>query len=330
MKPHNEFTIYREIIIANSDPRRLFLAYLHCLYEADRQDLLVKPPIAQPIILTKYGIVHIAFNLYKLSVHDLNVIFFFVLDLGINFFSSELTFNFDTCSVDDHGIETAVATLTHRAHTYHHFSKPCNICLAMPDNDFTHRGVGAIVSVCYLFNELLLAGNLHSPSSNVFIALKLLTEALSSGSAPSLNTLSLLSWKLTSRHAYHLLLLITQCRNLENIKIGYNQLRESVPLLVSAAKNLRVLDISASGIGDTELLQVGLILQSNTNLKMLYIYSRSDDDKEPISFETVSRFIQRIVALSSQSHLKYLFIHDCHMEHLRYDMNVQNGVNTFF
>ena len=91
----------------------------------------------------------------------------------------------------------------------------------------------------------------------------------------------------------------------------------------------RRLSFHESGIGGTELLKVGQMLQSNTNMDTLFIYSRSDNDMEHIMFETVSSFIDRIVVPDSLSHLRILFIHSCHMEHLKCDMNIQNDVNRF-
>ena len=123
MKPGNALNIVHDLAIARSeadDLRRLFLAYLHCLYEANKQDLLVEPHIFEPSTIVKfeYKIALIVFDMYKLSVHDLNVIFFFILDLGIIYYPYVVNFTFEKCSVDDHGIETAVATLTNAKLTY--------------------------------------------------------------------------------------------------------------------------------------------------------------------------------------------------------------------
>ena len=82
--------------------------------------------------------------------------------------------------MNDHGIESAVTTLTNRAHTHHQSIGTANTSLSLGSNNLTHEGVGAILSVSDMLSLLGLDGNLHSPSSSGFIALKLLTEALSS------------------------------------------------------------------------------------------------------------------------------------------------------
>ena len=182
-------------------------------------------------------------------------------------------------------------------------------------NNLTHKGVGTILSVCDMMSFLGLSGNLHFPSSSGFTALKLLTEALSSGTASKPHSLHIDDWQLTSRHAYYLLLLITQARNLQKLTIGENELQECVPLLVSAAKYLTELDITATGNGDKELLKVGLILQSNTNMRELSITSSPifADAMDSIRIETVSRFIEIIISPDSQSCLEQLLIADCYI-----------------
>ena len=178
-----------------------------------------------------------------------------------------------------------------------------------------------------MFCGLNVSHNLHSPSSSAFIALNLLVKTLSSS---QLIDIILIRCQLTSRHAYHLFLLITQARNLKKLRIGDNQLQESVPLLVSAAKNLTSLELTKSGIGDKELLEVGLILQSNTNMMVLEITSHAayTETMDSIKFETVSRFIEMIVAPDSQSCLKQLVIADCYLESLKCD-KIQNTLKRF-
>ena len=87
------------------DPRRLFLTYLHCLYEAKCRTIVFQ---------SRLSVVDIAFCYYRLSVHDLNVIWYFMLDMARSVFPNLVSFNFTACLLNDHGIESAVATLTKR------------------------------------------------------------------------------------------------------------------------------------------------------------------------------------------------------------------------
>ena len=56
------------------DPRRLFLTYLHCLYEAKHNEILCQ-------FCQNNQCVHVSFGFYSLSSHDLNVIWYFMLDI---------------------------------------------------------------------------------------------------------------------------------------------------------------------------------------------------------------------------------------------------------
>ena len=138
------FNVFPELSVAKSeagDTRRLFLAYLHCLYEANRQDLLVKP-----IKLTSNLVISFSFTFYRFSVHDLNV--FSLLDLGRICYPSSVGFVFNYCFLSDHAIELAATTLTNRAHTYH---QSTNVELYMGGNNFTHERIG-VQFVIYLMD----------------------------------------------------------------------------------------------------------------------------------------------------------------------------------
>ena len=70
MNPPGGFAL-NNLRTASSDPRRLFLTYLHCLYEAKHNNVLCQFG-SEPLVL---------FALYRLSIHDLNVIWYFMLDM---------------------------------------------------------------------------------------------------------------------------------------------------------------------------------------------------------------------------------------------------------
>ena len=325
LKPPHLFKAIPELSVAKSeagDTHRLFLAYIHCVFEADRWDLLVKATATT----------RICFMWYRLSVHDLNIIFSYLLYFARICYPHSVQLVCHSCFVNDHGIESAFKSLANRART-HHSSKTGNIDILMGHNNLTHNGVGTILSGCdtFMLHRLHLDGNLHSPSSSGFTALKILCEALSSGPASQLEFLSLYDCHLTSRHAYHLLLLFTQSKKLEGLNISENQLQECVPLLLSAAISLRKMCLNGSGIGDKELLEVGLILQSNTTMRELDITSKSFENltfEDSIGFETVSMFTEMIIAPESHSHIEKLNISDCYLPSLECD-KIQRALEKF-
>ena len=76
---------------------------------------------------------------------------------------------------------------------------------------------------------------------------------------------------MTSRHVYHLILLIHQASYLEEVDLsGNSKLAKCVPLLLKAASNMKVLHFT-NMLGNQQLLEMGPILQSNTTLKV-WIY----------------------------------------------------------
>ena len=80
------------------DSRRLFLTFLHCLYEADRSDL-------QPC-LTESS-VDISFTLYRLSVYNINVVFYSIVDIARLCHPNEITLSIGICDLNDHQVESA-------------------------------------------------------------------------------------------------------------------------------------------------------------------------------------------------------------------------------
>ena len=76
---------------AGGDPRRQFLTYLHCVYEANIPDILVKPKKSKK---NKFSQVDIIFYCCRLTIHDLNVIAYYILSIAKT--SGDLTYHFLT------------------------------------------------------------------------------------------------------------------------------------------------------------------------------------------------------------------------------------------
>ena len=109
---------------------------------------------------------------------------------------------------------------------------------------------------------------------------------------------------LTSRHVYHLILLITQARYLQKFDVRENPaLHGAVPLLLSAARNLKAIDFSEIPIDNQELLEMAHVLQSNASLTRLYTESSS---MIRYNFESLIKFVEIVTAPESKSQLEVL------------------------
>ena len=239
--------------IAGGDPRRRFLTYFHCLYEANVPDVLVKPKKSNK---SKFSQVHVEFYSCRLTIHDLNVIAYYILSMART--PGDLTctnLSFANCFIDDHGYEAFVATLTEQAQSRTSLQSTSKGYLELHTGlgTYTHRGVRALASLITLKNVPLIKLIIRYAD---FLSLKVLIEEFSSPTASDCCALGLQNSGLTSRHAYHLILLLTQARNLQQLNLSQNPgLLGAIPLLLSAAKKLKSLSLTDM-IDDQELLEI--------------------------------------------------------------------------
>ena len=293
------------------DRRRLFLSYLHCLYEANKSILVGlhnSAPSSQLIVVNFFH--------YRLSVHDLNVIFYYILDIAIKSSTNNchVAFQFGDCSIGDHAIQSAVTTLGKQAER---LNQPASFGFALDDMFYTHEGVRTMTKLITMKNVILIKLVLRrylAPLNIVSLMLRTLTEVLSSPNSSKLTSLGLFDSNLTAGlHVYYLILLMTQARYLEDLDISLNiGLQHHIPLLVTAARNLKTLHISDI-LADKHLLAVGQVLQSlNTRLETLNICSARY--KPMYSIESVVKFIELITAPTSRSNLKVLVVDFKHEE----------------
>ena len=286
-----EFGSTDHLFTTSSDPRRLFLTYLHCLYEAKCHTTVFESRLSQ---------VEIAFCYYRLSVHDLNVIWYFILDMTRKFFPKVVDFNFTACHLNDHGIESAVTTLAKRASSYCPSISNGFFELMFSDN-IGYNGVRSLAKVIAMENVNLTGLSLILQRIE-FRSLIVLIEALSSSKIVRLRLRAMTA--MTSRHVYHLILLVNQARNLVLLDLSANlRLAEYVPLLLIATKNVHILHIGDM-IRDKQLLEMGPILQSNTTLKYLDIASVFL--RNLYSLESLCKFIEMIMAPESSLRLQHL------------------------
>ena len=166
----------------------------------------------------------------------------------------------------------------------------------------TYRGVKALASLITLNSVPLVELRIRCRD---FSSLKTLIEALSSTTAVNFCGLRLWSSDLTSRHVYHLILLLTQARHLQDFDISDNPgLHEALPLLLSAARNLKGIIFSEIAIDNRELLEMAQVLQSNTTLLQLHI--DSDYIMTRYTLESLAKFVEIVTAPESKSRLEML------------------------
>ena len=303
------------------DSRRLYLAYLHCLYEAERNNLLAKPNKPS----------NIAFIWYRLSVYDINTIFCFLLDIVKLCHPAYITFTFGFGSINDHGIELAVPILINKANISCQSYRDMPFGLQLFGCNLTHSGVSSLAKLISAnrinLNFLDISYNLRTPTSSGFVALKVLTETLSSCDSHVLN-LYMYGCGFTSRHAYHLMLLTGSNHGMEMLNISENLLKESVPYLMMSAKQLQVIDFRGTQVIENDLLKLGEVLQSNTCLQQLSIGYGLFDEFTNMFLEpkAVCKFIKLIAHPESKSALRWLSIADCYMNAVT---SVQGSLSTF-
>ena len=292
MNPPDAF-VFNNLCTASSDPRRLFLTYLHCLYEAKHNKILCQFDSKSVVF----------FGLYRLSIHDLNVIWYFMLDMIEKCHPEVLTVYFFMCEISDHGIESAVTTFINQANTLN-CSKGC-FRLSFSDDGITYNGVRSLTKLMRTKNVSLIEFRLKSKMD--FITLNLLIGAVPTSTITSLGLTSLGS-SLTSRHIYHLVLLFYQARHLQEFDFYFSEnsmQSESFPLLLMAARNVERL-VFKNILRDQHLQEIGPILQSNTSLKDLNIENGHPSKYCTYSFESLCEFIKVITAPESRSQLRIL------------------------
>ena len=247
MKPAHVDTIIPNICDTLSeagDKRRLFLTYLHCLYEADRSDLLVKPEVESstnfdPQLNALFHSHSIGFQCTTSMLSSIQLVDIARLCAGIDL-------SVGTCDLNDHKVESAVDILINRASlNYRQFNQCVSIGLQLSENNLTHNSVRSLARLIAAeginLKFLDISRNLLTRQSSAIEALKILTESMSSARGFFLSDLFMGCCGFTSRHAYHLVLLLRQ--NITNLKISGNDLCECVPMLIAAVRQTEHLDI---------------------------------------------------------------------------------------
>ena len=312
------------------DYRRLFLTYLHCLYEANKSNF-VEPDLQ---LHHAVPVAYICFDYLKLSAHDVIVIWYYMLDFVRMFYPTKpLTFNFQSCHIDDLGIESASTILLNKQERYGLSIKMMEFGIDLTYNNIGHRGVLALSRLLSRLSLSLLriGGNNNDPlSSSGFILLKSLTEELSSRhSFGHEHYIYLSDCNFTSRHGYHLLLLMSF---VQVLGVSFNKLQSCAPLLVSAANKVKILELASTEIEDKELIEIGHILQSDTRLQLEHLLISSTASlglSDSISPNAVCQFIELVTAPNSRSTLKKLVIAYDYVQAIEQDSRIQAALQRF-
>ena len=166
---------------------------------------------------------------------------------------------------------------------------------------YTHRGVKALSNLIALNNVPLVTLQVQCVD---LLSLKILIETFSSPTAINCRRLRVPNSGLTSRHVYHLILLLTQAKYLQEFNVSQNPgLHEVVLLLLSVARNLKIISFAQILIDDQELLEMAQVLQSNTSLTQLNIESSY---MMTYSLESIAKFVEIVTAPESKSQLENL------------------------
>ena len=301
VKPLDKLSVLKklkEIDNPGSDPRRLFLTLVNSIYESRNHTLYrcFQPP-------PEHFITHI----HGESNLEISMCSFYLtpnlcLSLGhlLNYTSLKglVTLDILHCNITDVGFTLIMKEVCGMARTGIAVSQ-CDIQLNIANNPITHRALecmryGSGRIVVFLFGTLLCQG------FNVFLALKYLAEGISR--SPCFYYLTVASI-ITTKHMYHLLLLMISSKSLHMLILPHNDLRGAIPILsvgLKCNKNLNSLGLMNCSLEDRDLHELGNALyHCNTTLKVLHI------TRNNFTSEALTEFLKAI--RDSKSELRTLY-----------------------
>ena len=285
----------------SSDRRRLLLALLNCIYEAQKPSIckLVTPPPLAPSfnvllqeqgvaldnmsdVLTDVGLLMISFDYLGLDAVDCLSIGYFihkkcVVSKNLNGVSVHL----GSCCISDTEIEILIK------HIRQVPSNGARVSLYLNQNTTSHRVIKSISDTLIqtsVIRDLYLDGCFHPAVTDIKSALKYLIKGVH-GNTP-LSLLALGDCSLGPSHAYHLALLVAVC-NTQELNLSFNNIRSAIPFIAEAIKYnraIKALHLHACYISDRDLLFLGEALQQNDTLKKLSIGQNLFSSKALTSF----------------------------------------------
>ena len=253
-----------------SDPRRLLVALMNCIYESGRHELY-KHFYPERKTYDKTHLVEVSFDGLHLTPVDCLSIGCFLRNTGIDRIATSLTM----CNIKD----TAFKMLMHQIISNETFEYNPNIIIFLNVNPITHNGIKFIKEGVGNRNfqlnlDVCMHRYLHDTKIfyvNVKKALKYLTECLNR--SPGCEGVSLAHNEITTEHQYYLLLLMRFSKSVEYISLNGNNLRGTMSLLGPALNysNIVGLFLSDCNLDDEDIINLGKALCSNRSVLQLAI-----------------------------------------------------------
>ena len=301
-------TALQHILHESTDRRRLVLALLNCIYEAQKPSIckLVNPPIHPSLIgmLQESGVVAdskfimrvfgsmIALSRLGLDAVDcLSIGYFIHKKCVVSKHLTAVHFHLELCCIGDTEIEILIK------HIRQVPSSGPGVDLDLAYNTMTHRAIKSISDTLIqtsALHSIGLLGCLHPAVTDINCALKYLIEGASRNT--SLATLNIGHCSLGPVHAYHLTLLAAVC-NTKQLYLSHNNIRRAIPLIAEAIKHnkaIQKLYLDDCHISDRELLVLGEALQQNDTLTELNI------ENNPFSSNALTLFLKQFIGTNSR------------------------------
>ena len=299
----------------SADRRRLVLALLNCIYEAQKPSIckLVNPPVHpsyrgmtlemevvadSKLIMGVIGLM-ISFRHLGLDAVDcLSIGYFIHKKCVVSKHLPRVRFDLGFCCIGDTEIEILIK------HIRQEPSSGPQVDLSLVYNTMTHRAIKSLSDTLIQTSALRcirLYGCLHPAVTDINCALKYLIEGVSRNT--SLETLSIGDCSLGPAHAYHLALLAAVC-NTQLLNLSPNNIRRAIPLIAEAIKHnkaVRALDLEDCHISDRELLVLGEALQQNDTLTILVITDN------PFSSNALTLFLKQFIGTNSRLRIVVTF-----------------------
>ena len=295
-QPLDRYAVYvalQHTLHESTDRRRLVLALLNCIYEAQKPIIckLVNPPLHPAWI--GMGITGLKISLCYLgldAVDCLSIGYFIHKKCVVSKHLTTVSFDLRNCYIGDTEIEILIK------HIRQVPSSGPGVDFDLGDNTITNRAIKSISETLIqtsALHSINLTGCLHPAVTDINCALKYLIEGVSRNT--SLVTLDIWDCSLGPAHAYHLALLAAVC-NTRTLGLS-NNIRRAIPFIAEAIKHnkaVRLLDLGNCHISGRELLVLGEALQQNDTLTELHI------ENNPFSANALTLFLKQFIGTNSR------------------------------
>ena len=271
-----------------SDPRRLLVALMNCIYESGRHELYrhFHPERKASERVRKVEIPFIGLHLTPVDCLSIGC---FLGNTDIT--STVIEAKFEMCNITD----TAFKMLMHQIISNKASEYNPRIIFDFTANPLTHNGIKFIkeglgdrnVQLCI---DHCMSRDIHGIETyvNVRKVLKYMTECLYRSPGCSGVTLGLN--EITTEHKYYLLLLMRYSKYVKVISLTINNLRGTMSLLGPALNysNIVTWSLSYCNLDDEDIIYLGKALRSNQKLQQLTIGDNN------VSKHTIFIFIENI------------------------------------